>query len=196
MGTVFFTSLLNNLFSGVFLGGIYFFLALSIANAAMGDSILQRMKELIKNLISWCLKTILTVFTTYMSITGTVSGSTDAAALKAVKVGISSFVPVVGGILSDASESVLIGAGILKNSAGIYGIFALLSLFLGPFIKIGVQYLLLKLASVVSSIWGSGSCTALIDDFSTALGMMLGITGSVCLLQLISTVCFLQGVRL
>lgn len=81
---------------------------------------------MVKNVVSWSLKTILTVFTTYMTVTGVVSGTTDAAALKATKVTISSVVPVVGGILSDASEAVLVSAGLMKNAAGIYGILAVL----------------------------------------------------------------------
>lgn len=194
LGTSFFTSLLNSLFSDVFLDGVYLFLVLAVAGSAIGEPVLQKLKDTIKAVLSWSLKTILTVFTTYMSITGVVSGTTDAAALKALKVTISSVVPVVGGILSDASESVLVSAGLLKNAAGIYGIFALLSLFLGPFFRIGLHYLLLKAAAAVSAIFGTGSTVALIGDFSAALGLMLGITGSACLLQLISTVCFLKGV--
>ena len=36
--------------------------------------------------------------------------------------------------------------------------------------------------------------TELIGDFSTAMGLLLAMTGSECLLLLISTVCFLKGV--
>ena len=128
-----------------------------------------------------------------MSITGVVSGTTDAAVLKTTKVTISSVVPVVGGILSDASEAVLVSAGLMKNAAGIYGIFAVLAVFLLPFLRVGVQYLLLKFTAAVCSIFAPKSITELIGDFSTAMGLLLAMTGSVCLLQLISTVCFMKG---
>jgi stage III sporulation protein AE len=151
------------------------------------------MRDFLKSTISWFLKTILTVYTTYMGITGAVSGTTDAAALKATKVTISSVIPVVGGILSDASEAVLVSAGLLKNAAGIYGILALLAIFISPFVKIGVHYLILKLAAAVCSIFGSKEITGLIEDFSTAMGLLLAMTGAICLLLLISTVCFMKG---
>ena len=193
-GTAAFDMVLGSLISNVLVPMVYLFLALAAANCAVGEDVLKKMRDLIKTAVSWCLKTILTVYTTYMSITGVVSGTTDAAKLKATKMTISSVVPVVGGILSDASEAVLVSAGLLKNAAGIYGILAILSVFLEPFFKIGIQYLVLKATSAICGIFGAKEMTALIEDFSTAMGLLLAMTGSVCLLLLISTVCFLKGV--
>ena len=182
-GTAVFDSVLSSLISRMLGPMVYLFLALSAANGAIGENILGKLRDLVKNVVSWSLKTILTVFTTYMTVTGVVSGTTDAAALKATKVTISSVVPVVGGILSDASEA-----------AGIYGILAVLAVFLSPFLKIGVHYLILKLTAAVCGIFGEKGLTELIGDFSTAMGLLLAMTGSECLLLLISTVCFLKGV--
>lgn len=192
-GTAMFDAVLSSLLSGVLIPMVYLFLALAAANSALGEDLLKKMRDLLKSAVSWCLKTILTVFTTYMSITGVVSGTTDAAALKAAKVTISTVVPVVGGILSDASEAVLVGAGVMKSAAGIYGILAVLAVFLEPFARIGVHYLLLKATAAVVSVFSSGRLSGLIEDFSTAMGLLLAMTGAVCLMLLISAVCFLKG---
>ena len=82
----------------------------------------------------------------------------------------------------------------MKNAAGIYGILALLAILLRPFLKIGIHYLLLKATAAVCSVFGSKSTVGLIEDFSAAMGLLLAMTGSVCLLLLISTVCFMKGV--
>ena len=193
-GTAVFDAVLSSLISGLLVPMVYVFLALAAANGAVGESLLGKMRDLVRSFVSWSLKIILTVFTTYMTVTGVVSGTTDAAALKATKVTISSVVPVVGGILSDASEAVLVSAGLMKNAAGIYGILAVLAVFLSPFLKIGVHYLIIKLTAAVCSIFGEKRLTELIGDFSTAMGLLLAMTGSECLLLLISTVCFLKGV--
>ena len=129
-----------------------------------------------------------------MSITGVVSGATDTAALKAAKLTISSVVPVVGGIMSDASEAVLVSAGLLKNSAGIYGILAIIAICLDPFIRIAAHYLLLKATAAVCVVFGSKKVTGLVDDFAVAMGLLLAMTGAVCLMLLISIVCFMKGV--
>lgn len=193
-GTAVFDSVLSSLIANVLAPLVYLFLALAAANSAVGEEVLKKMRDTVKWFISWSLKTLLTVFTTYMSITGVVSGTTDAAALKATKVTISSVVPVVGSILSDASEAVLVSAGLMKNAAGIYGILAVLAVFLAPFLRIGVHYLVLKLTAALCAVFGSKPMTELIGDFGAAMGLLLAMTGSACLLLLISTVCFLKGV--
>lgn len=193
-GTTFFSAVVSGFLTNILQPLVYCYLALSFAVAAAGEPVLKHMRDLVKTFSSWCLKVALTVFTTYMSITGVISGTTDAAALKATKVTISSFVPVVGSILSDASEAILLSAGVAKNAAGIYGIFAVLAMFLVPFLRIGVHYLVLKATFAICSIFGTKRMGDLIGDFSTAMGLLLAMTGAACLIQLISTVCFLKGV--
>ena len=194
IGTAVFDSVLSSVISNLLIPLIYAYIGLSAANSAVGEEILKKLRDFVKWIVSWCLKTILYIFTGYMGITGVVSGTTDAAVLKATKMTISGMVPVVGGILADASDSVLVGAGLVKNAAGIYGILALIAVFLGPFLQIGVHYLLLKATGAVCGVFGSKRITDLVLDFSTAMGLLLAMTGAVCLLMLISTVCFLKEV--
>ena len=187
-------SLIGTVLSKLLLPMIYLFLALAVASGATGQDMLKQFRNLMKDGINWFLKTVLTVFTTYMGLTGIISGTTDTAAARVAKAAISSVVPVVGGILSDASESVLASVAMAKNAVGLYGFFAILAIFLDPFIKIGCHYMLLKATGAMCAIFGSKAMTELIGDFSTAMGLLLAMTGSVCLLLLISTVCFLKGV--
>lgn len=193
-GTAAFNAALTSMISRLLVPLIYIYLALASANSAVGEELLKKLRDFVKWLITWSLKTILYVFTGYMGITGVVSGTTDAATLKATKLTISGMVPVVGGILSDASEAVLVSAGVVKNAAGIYGILAMLAVCLVPFLRIGVHYLLLKSTGAVCAVFGSKRVCDLISDFSSAMGLLLAMTGSECLLLLISTVCFLREV--
>lgn len=64
--------------------------------------------------------------------------------VKAAKFTMSSLVPVVGGILSDAAETVLAGAGILKNAVGVFGMLAVLAMCVVPFLQLGIHYLAYK----------------------------------------------------
>lgn len=193
-GTAFFNSLLSTAVSAVMIPMIYVYLCVSISAAAADAPLLEKMKELIKWLMTWFLKIVLYVFTGYIGITGVVSGSTDAAALKATKLTISGTVPVVGNILADASEAVLVGAGVVKNAAGIYGLLVVLALWISPFIQMGTQYLLVKGTAGSCAMFSSKKVTQIIFDFSTVLGLLAAMTGAVCLMQLISIVCFMRGV--
>ena len=192
-GTAFFDTLLGSLISKWLVPMIYGFLALAVANSALGHDMLKKLRDFVKGMATWCLKTVLYIFTGYMTITGVISGTTDQAAIKAAKLTISGAVPVVGGILSDASESVLVGASLVKNAVGVYGAVALFGVVIGPFLRIGVQYLLLKLTASVCGVFSGKQAGELVQDFSAAMGLLLGMTGAMCLIFLISIVCFLKG---
>ena len=193
-GTALFDAALSALVSKALVPMIYLYLAISAANSALGDDLLKKIRDALKWFMTWSLKTLLYVFTGYISITGVVSGPTDAAALKAAKLTISGVVPVVGGILSDASEAVLVGAGAVKNSIGLYGLFAVVAIWMEPFLKIGALYLLLRFTGGICSIFATKQISDLIQDFATAMGYLLAMTGAVCLMLLISIVCFMRGV--
>ena len=193
-GTACLNAILSSIVTAVLIPMIYIYLVLSAAGNTIEEDLLKKAKAFIKWSLTWILKIVLYVFTGYMSITGVVTGSIDAAAIKATKITLSGVVPVVGGIISDASEAMLVSAGVMKNSAGIYGILALISILIGPFIKIGMQYLVLKVTGSLCSIFSVPQCISIIQDFTTAMGLVLAMTGTVSLLQLISTVCFMRGV--
>ncbi len=187
-------SLLSSAVAKVLTPLVYIFLALAVVNAAVGDALMKKLRDFVKWLMTWGLKIALYIFTGYISITRVISGTTDQAALKATKLTISGMVPVVGGILSDASETVLLGAGVVKNSAGLYGMLAILAIAVGPFFRIGLQYLCLKLTAAICTVFADKKVTGIIEDFSGAMGLLLAMTGTLCLILLISIVCFLKGV--
>ena len=184
---------------GAFIGKLlvpltYIYLCLAIASCAFGGQMLTNLLKGIKWLMTWILKIAVYVFTGYMSITGIVSGSVDASAIKATKIAFSGMLPVVGGIMSDASESVLAGAAVMKNAVGVYGIFAIFSMIFAPFVKIGIHYLLLKLTTGFADMFPDSKAVKLLKEFTTVMGFALGMIGTVSIILLISTVCFMKGV--
>ena len=193
-GTAFFDALLSGIISSVIVPLLYIFLCLCIASCATGETILEKLVGFVKWAMTWCLKIVLYVFTGYMSSTGVISGATDAAAMKATKLTMSGMVPVVGGILSDASEAVLVSAGLVKSAVGVYGVLVIIALWIRPFIQIGVQYLMLKMTAGICSIFGTKSPVKLTECFSGALGMLLAMTGVVSIQLMVSVVCWLRGV--
>ena len=192
-GTVFFTTFLTIFITKAIVPALYIYLCLCVANCALSQDTLKRLRDFIKWLITWSLKWVLYIFTGYMSITGVISGTVDAAALKAAKIGISGAVPVVGNIFADATETILVSAGVMKNAAGVYGIFAVLAICIGPFAQIGSHYLILKLTGAVCNVFGYKPSAELIKDFSSGMGFVLAMTGTAGLLLLVSLVCYMKG---
>jgi len=193
-GTAMFSALLSSLISRLLIPMAYIYLSLCIANSALGEGILKQLCSFVKWLMTWSLKIIIYVFVGYMSITGVISGSVDASAIKATKLTLSGVVPVVGSILSDASETILVSAGIMKNAVGAYGLVALAAILIGPFVRIGAQYILLKLTGMITGIVATKEPAQLIGDFTGTMGYILAMTGTACLLLMTSVVCFMKGV--
>ena len=77
-GTVVFDAVLTQLIVPL----IYVYLALTAANCALGLDLLKKLRELCKWFATWSLKIVLYVFTGYISVTGVISGTADAAAVK------------------------------------------------------------------------------------------------------------------
>lgn len=193
-GTVFFDALLGSLTVNLLPPMIGIFLCLALGVAALDEPLLEKLLDLVKWAAGWCLKLILYAFTGYMGITGVISGTADAAALKAAKLTISGMVPMVGSILSDASEAILVSADLVRNATGVWGLLAILAICLGPFLRIGVHYLLLKGTAALCTVLVGKKGARLIAYFSSAMGLLLAMTGSCGLLLMISTVCFMKGV--
>ena len=173
---------------------LYVLPALGAADCVTGNSMLKRFRELVSWAIRTGLKAVLYLFTGFLTVTQVISGTADAMTTKAAKLTLSGVVPVVGSIISDASETLLVSAGILKNSVGIYGMLAILSICLVPFTRIGVHYLVLKMTAAVSGTVAQDNLVTMIDVLAETLGLLLAMTGACALLFLISAVCSLKAV--
>lgn len=193
-GTVLFVELLLQLISKLLVPAVFLYLAISTAEAALSSDMLSELREFIGWLISKSLRILLYLFLAYMSATSVISGAADAAALKATKAAVSGMIPVVGGIISDASETLLASASILKSSIGIFGMVAVVATCLLPFLRVGIQYLLLKVTAAISGTVGLQSHIKLLKHCADAMGYLLAMCGTSALLLLISSVCFMKVV--
>ena len=165
---------------------MYLYIGVAAAAAVVEGEALERVGELLKKAVGWVLGGLLTVFVTYLTISGAVAGAADAHAVKLAKSAVSAAVPVVGGILSDAAESVLAGAGLLRGMVGTLGTLALLGACLTPFLHLGCQYLFYQAASLVSAAAGPKKLTRLIAMLGDAFALVLAMTGTSAALLLIS----------
>lgn len=183
-----FSDVLMTLINRVLLPLVYAYIAACTAYAAIGNEGLKRIAATLKWVVTSILTAVLVAFVGYLTVSGVIAGTADAVTLKAAKFTVSSVVPVVGGILSDAAETVLAGAGILKNSVGVFGMLAILGMCLIPFLRLGVHYLMYKVTAALSATVADSRVAGLIDSIGGAFGLVLGMTGACALLLLISMV--------
>ena len=188
LATMLFSDLLISMINHFLLPLVYAYIAVCAAHAALGNVGLKRIAGTLKWIITTALTMLLIAYVGYLSVSGVIAGTTDAITLKAAKFTVSSLVPVVGGILSDASETILAGAGMLKNTVGIFGMLVVLGMSVVPFLQLGIHYIVYKMTATLSATVANTRISALIDGIGNAFGLVLGMFGACALLLLIAMV--------
>lgn len=188
MATMLFSTVLISLITKLLMPLLYGYIAACVAHCVVGNDGLKRIAGILKWTVTSILAVLLLVFVGYLTVSGVIAGTADAAAIKVAKFTVSSMVPVVGSILSDAAETVLAGAGILKNAVGVFGMLAILSMCVVPFLQLGIHYLAYKLTAALAATVADGRIAGLIDGIGGAFGLILGMTGATAMLLLISMV--------
>lgn len=192
--TVFFVDLLLGLINGLLMPMVYLYIGALSASAVLPDGRLGGIAVALKKVITWILSVALIVFTLYLSVVHIVSGAADSLAVRVTKTAIAGAVPVVGGIIAEAAETVLAGAGMLKNTVGVFGMLAVLAACAYPFLQLSVQYLLYKLTAFLAETVGAGTLGKLIDGLGGAFGLVLGMTGACAILLLVSILASIAAV--
>ena len=170
--------------------GIY--IAAAAGDAVTQSSALHGLTNAIGTVIKTALRVILFAFSAYLSITGIISGTVDAMSLKAAKMTVSTAVPVIGGMLSDASETVLVSAAFLRNSVGLFGMLSVMAIGILPFLQLGIQYLVLQLTAFLAGVISEGSLTKLLHAIASAMGYLLAMTGTCAVLVFVACICFMK----
>ena len=186
--TMLFSDVLLTAMNGFFLPLVYTYLVLIAANAALSNQSLSKISSFLKWSINSSLKLVLMVFIGYITASGLISVTTDVVGVKTAQFAISGTVPVVGGILADAGETVIAGAIMIKNSIGVVGMLGVLSIVLTPFLTLGVNFCLFKVASALSEPMCDMKISGLLDQIGGGLGMVLSMLGSSAVLFFISII--------
>jgi stage III sporulation protein AE len=172
---------------------IHAYLAVSICAGLFENSMILTAGRVIK----WCAITAMTVLTTafvlYISLSGVISGSADAAAVKTTKTVISTTLPVVGGILSDSASAMLSAAAVIKNSAGVFSLIAVCAICVGPFAVLSVKMFVFRACAALSELACGGRYVKMLGNVGTAFGMLLGLVGSYGMMLFLS---FMSGIRM
>ena len=192
--SVLFIDVMMSIMKNVILPLIFAYIATSVAEAAVGGETLSGASKLLKWLAKTTLTALVLIFITYISLTGVITSATDAVAVRAARVAMSTVLPVVGGMLSDAADAVLSGASMLRNAVGVFGMLVVAATCAVPFLRLGINYLLFKAAGGLSGAVADSSVTKLIDAFGAAFGLTLAMVGASAVMLFVSIVVTIKTV--
>lgn len=163
------------------------YLALCIVGSFITDINISSVTGTIKTFVSWALGLLFTVFVGIFSVQTMVSAGADSTSTKAAKFLIGSFIPVVGGALSEAYLAAQGCIGMLRSVLGAYGIIASIFIFLPVFLNVVVWYFVTNLGVIISEVIGVSSVSSMLKSSSNVLSLLIAVILCFALLIIIST---------
>lgn len=177
---------LTNAVERLLLPLVYCYIAASAAGAMLEESRLDLLADGVKKLVTGSLTALIVAFTGYLALAGVLTGSADRTAVKVTKLAVSGAIPVVGGVLSELTESVLAAAGTLRGTVGVVGVLAIGAVCLVPLLRLGLQFLLYKLAAFAAGLVGTKALGEYLDRLGGAFALVFAMTATCALILLVA----------
>lgn len=163
-----------------------FYLAFCMVGS-INDSInISGITATVRNVVVWTLGLLLTVFVGLLTLKGLVAGSADTVATKTTKFLLGSFVPVVGGALSEAYNSVQGCMGLIRSTVGSFGIIVCFLTFVPILLTILLLMGALHLSAGISELMSVEKVGNILKAGVSALSLIFGIILIFALLLIIS----------
>ena len=154
--------------------------ALGIVSKISDYTQVDKLAKFLKKGSLWVLTTVLTLFMSLATLEGGITSGLDGMTLKAGKSLVSNAVPVVGGILGDAIDTVLGYSNIIKNAVGVVGIFVIICICIKPILNLTALTITYYLGAALCQPIADKKIVSLIEQmggtFKAFLAIMFTIT--------------------
>ncbi|MGJ7912053.1 stage III sporulation protein AE [Neobacillus sp. LXY-1] len=177
--------------SGIFMQYIILpllFLAtlLSIVSTMSEQYKVTQLAQLLRNWSIGLMGLFLTVFLGVISVQGASAAVTDGITIRTAKFITGNFIPVIGRMFTDATDTVVSASVLLKNSVGIAGVAILLIIVAFPAFKILMISFIYKFAAAILQPLGGGPIIKCLDIISKSVIYVFAALGIVSLMFFLS----------
>ena len=158
---IFMVHTVGTLISTIVFPLLFFSALLHLVSSLSEKYKLTQLGNLLRGISMGVLGVLLTVFLGVISVQGLTSSVTDGVTIRAAKYVTGNFVPVVGKMFADATDTVISASLLVKNSIGLAGVIIILFLCAFPAIKILTLALIYNVAAAVMQPLGDtpiGTC--------------------------------------
>lgn len=124
---------------------------------------------LLRNISIGLLASFLTIFLGVISVQGASAAITDGITIRTAKFITGNFVPVLGRMFTDATDTVISASVLLKNTVGVLGVAVLLFIAAFPAIKVLSLAFIYKFAASILQPLGGGPVIACLDIISKSV---------------------------
>ncbi len=148
---------------------LFFSAVLHLVSSISDRYKVTQLANLLRNVGAGIMGVMLTVFLGVLSLQGMTGAAVDGVAVRTAKFVTGNFVPVVGRMFSDATDTVLSASLLVKNAVGLAGVVILLFLCAFPAIKILTLALIYNVAGAVLQPLGNSPVVACLQTIGKTL---------------------------
>lgn len=142
---------------------------LSIVSTLTDQYKVTQLAQLLRNIGVGLLGTFLTVFLGVISVQGASAAVSDGMAIRTAKFVTGNFIPVLGRMFTDATDTVISASVLLKNTVGIIGMAILLLIAAFPAIKVLTLAFIYKFTAALLQPLGGGPIIKCLDIISKSV---------------------------
>ena len=162
-------------------------LSLSISAGICSRVSLGGITEALSKGFKYCITFAVSIFVAILGLNGALSGSVDSVANKAVKFGLSSFIPLIGSSVSEAYGALQNGITVLKSGVGVFVILAVFVTFIPLLIKTVLWSLTLTAAKTVGEVLSVLSAVSVLHSLIQFISALRTVLIAVLIVFIISS---------
>lgn len=126
-----------------------FSVAFAIVGNLSNEVKLDKFNKFFSSLFKWVVGGIFTIFLAIVTIKGITASSIDGISIKTAKFALKTYIPILGGYLSDGFNLILTSSMLIKNAVGGVGLLLFLLTIIAPIVNLVVLSLGLKLVAAI-----------------------------------------------
>ncbi len=173
-----------------------FSIVFSIVGNLSNNIKLDKFISFLQATFKWVLGLLFTLFLGFITIQGISASAVDGLSIRTAKYTIKSYVPIVGGYISDGLSIVLASSMLIKNAVGTAGLLLILFATLSPILNLVLFMLSLKFMSAIIEPVGDRKTANFVGDISKSMTMLIALIISVSFMYLIMTGLILMSANL
>lgn len=129
----------------IFVFSVIFTIVANLSNEVK----LDKFNKFFSSLFKWVIGGIFTIFLAIIAIKGLTASSIDGISIKTAKFALKTYIPILGGYLSDGFNLILASSMLIKNAVGGVGLLLFLLTIIAPIVNLVVLSLGLKLVAAI-----------------------------------------------
>ena len=148
---------------------------------------LDKFVSFLQSTFKWVIGLCFTIFLGFVSIQGIMAGAVDGLSIRTAKYAIKSYIPIIGGYVSDGLSVIMASSVLIKNAIGSVGLFLLLASTISPVLNLVLFILALKFMAGIIEPIGDHKIANFVGEVSKSMTLLVALLVAVAFMYFILT---------